>query len=126
MVKNVAGLAAKSYEGRLAELGMTTLEKRRADQDLVQAFKIIRGHDDVEKEMLFTLRSGANSHHTTRAAASGLNIIGQTSRLELRKNFFSERVADSWNNLSDITKSASSVREFKGLLKAPQHQHQHQ
>ena len=38
MVAMVSGLAAKTYEGRLAELGMFTLAERRHQTDMVQVY----------------------------------------------------------------------------------------
>ena len=38
------------------------------------------------------------------------------SYLELRKNQFSQRVADDWNTLPDWVKQAASVISFKNCL----------
>ena len=43
MVREVSGLKSRTYEERLTELGMETLEKRSQDQDLVTAYKILNG-----------------------------------------------------------------------------------
>ena len=53
MVREVSGLKSRTYEERLTELGMETLENRRQDQDLVTAYKILNGVDDVAKEIWF-------------------------------------------------------------------------
>ena len=39
----VSGLGDKGYETRLKELGLTTLEERREESDLVETFKILTG-----------------------------------------------------------------------------------
>ena len=44
----VVGLRGRTYEEKLAELGMRTLEDRRKRLDLVQTFKINKGIDKVE------------------------------------------------------------------------------
>ena len=57
MVRQVTGLQGITYEERQEELceerqeelGMDTLEKRRMDQDMIQAFKILKEVDDVDK-----------------------------------------------------------------------------
>ena len=112
-MKEVTGLRGVSYEDRLTELGMETLEKRRQGQDLVQAFKILKEIDDVDKAKWF--------HQTpvgrTRATEGGQQIVRENSRLELRRNFFSQRVADKWNSLPREAKGATTVREFQYLLK---------
>ena len=38
------------------------------------------------------------------------------ARLELRRNFFSQRVAEKWNSLPGETKEARTVKEFKNCL----------
>jgi hypothetical protein len=43
----VSGLQDGDYEGRLRELGMTTLEERRHQSDMFQVYKILQGHDNV-------------------------------------------------------------------------------
>ena len=66
----VSGLAARDYEERLLELGMTTLEERRHQTDMAQVYKILTGKDSVEKARLFTM---ANVHgRATRAAEDPL------------------------------------------------------
>ena len=43
----IVGLRSKTYEDKLIELGLTTLEIRRKRYDLVQTFKILNGFDKV-------------------------------------------------------------------------------
>ena len=45
--------ADKDYNDRLQELGLTTLETRRKRGDLIEAFKIIKGFEDVNSELFF-------------------------------------------------------------------------
>jgi hypothetical protein len=56
----VSGLSTHTYEERLAEMGMTTLEDRRHQLDIAQVSKIISGNDKVEKSQLFTMKAGSN------------------------------------------------------------------
>ena len=117
MVRQVTGLQGITYEERLEELGMDTLEKRRMDQDMIQAFKILKEVDDVDKTIWSWFTTMENRQQRTRAAVGGHNLEGQLSRLELRRNFFSQRVVDMWNALPNSTKSAKTVQEFKNLLR---------
>ena len=113
LVKEVTGLRGISYDDRLTELGIETLEKRRKGQDLLQAFKILKEIDDVDKTKWF--------HQTpvgrTRATEGGHQIVRENSRLELRRNFFSQRMVDKWNSLPQGAKGATTVREFKYQMK---------
>ena len=114
MVRQVTGLQGWTNEERLDELRMVTLEKRRRAQDLVQAHKILREVDDVDSRTWFE-RPDQNQHRT-RTAEWGLRQSGHPPRLELRKNFFSQRVVTEWNNLPGPMRSTKSLNEFKSSL----------
>ena len=114
MVKEVTGLKGVSYEDRLTELGMESLEKRRQGQDLMQAFKILKEVDNVDKTTWF--HQALPRSHQTRATEGGHHIVLENARLELRRNFFSQRVAEKWNSLPGETKEARTVKEFKNCL----------
>ena len=114
-LKQVAGLQAKEYEEKVAELGLTTLEKRRTKADLIQVYKIIHRIDKVDRNIWFEL-NGDIERRTLRGAAQPLNIIQKRSNLDLRRYFFSNRVTSLWNALPEDIKTAKSVKHFKTLL----------
>jgi ribonuclease P/MRP protein subunit RPP40 len=107
----VSGLKGRTYEERLEELNMVTLEERRHQTDMTQVYKIVNGLDNVNKECWFTMLN--NSDRVTRATADPLNIRGAVCRLEIRRNFFSQRVTDAWNNVPRDLKCAKSVSAFR-------------
>jgi len=43
-------------------------------------------------------------------------MIKQQSRLDIRKHFFSQRVVNQWNNLSQKVVDAPSINGFKNAL----------
>ena len=47
MIKKLRDL---SYESRLLQCGLTTLETRRLRGDQIEVFKIVNGYEDVEPE----------------------------------------------------------------------------
>ena len=49
------------YEERLKVLNLTTLEERRVRGDLIQAYRIITGKDNVNCEQFFKFRENANT-----------------------------------------------------------------
>jgi hypothetical protein len=107
----VSGLNSRDYEARLKELDMTTLEERRHHMDMAQVYKILTGKDKVEVRRLFTM---ADSHgRNTRAAADALALRQSNSRLEVRRNFFSQRIVAPWNEIPSQIKHVSSVQAFK-------------
>jgi hypothetical protein len=109
----VSGLQGTSYEERLEELGMTTLEERRHRADMFQVFKILTAKDNVNKDSWFQM--AASGAVRTRQAAGLMNLVRPRTRLEVRGNFFSVRVVEDWNSVPDEIKMARSAGQFKRL-----------
>jgi ribonuclease P/MRP protein subunit RPP40 len=86
VVAMISGLKGQSYEERLRELGLTTLEKRRNQTDMEQTFKILRGFDRVNSDTWF--QRVDTTGRVTRSAADPLNLRQQAARLEIRRHFF--------------------------------------
>jgi len=114
-VKMITGLKATSYEEKLKELGITTLEERRKYLDMLQTYKVMTGKDNVDRATWFDMAS--SGQRATRQAADPLNIRPKASRLEVRRQFFSQRVVEDWNGVPEQVKSAVTVIGFKAGLK---------
>jgi hypothetical protein len=69
-VSIISGLKGATYEGKLAELGLTSLEERRRQTDMLQTFKILRGFDRVRSDTWF--QRFDTSVRMTRSAADPL------------------------------------------------------
>jgi len=54
VTKIIRGLEQLSYEERLTEVGLFSLEKRRLWKDLILAFQYLKGAYKQEEEQLFT------------------------------------------------------------------------
>jgi hypothetical protein len=85
----ISGLKGSTYEEKMREIGLTSLEEHRHQADMIQAFKIIRGFDKVDSSTWF--QEVDVSIRTTRSAADPLNLRPQAARLETRRNFFSNQ-----------------------------------
>ena len=96
-IRMVSGLKSASYEERLQELNMTTLEERRHQADMQYVYKVLTGREDVDKDQWFIMASEAA--RTTRVTAHKLNVRVRHGRLDVRRNFFSVRVAGLWNSI---------------------------
>ena len=53
--KMFIGLRDRSYEDRLKECRLTTLETRRLRGDQTQHFKILNGYENIDKDIVFQL-----------------------------------------------------------------------
>ncbi len=85
----VSGLKGTTYEEKLEELGLTTLEERRHQADMLQVYKILTEKDRVSSETWF--RRAGEGAVSTRHAAGLMNLVKPRTRLEVRSNFFSVR-----------------------------------
>ena len=51
--KLIPGLRDRSYEERLKECGLTTLETRRLRGDQIEVFKILNGYENIDSNIFF-------------------------------------------------------------------------
>ena len=113
----VSGLKSDDYSERLSELGLPTLEERRHQADMAMVHKILCGRGSLDSSQWF--ERAADSVRATRSSANPLNLKVRQGRLEIRRNFFSNRVVSSWNDIpSDIRETVRSEnfqRKYKQL-----------
>ena len=99
-----------SYEERLTECGLTTLETRRLRGDHIEVFKILKGHENIDRNMFFSLEKDS------RTRGHEVKLVKDQCRLDIRKYSFSQRTVNEWNKLSTHFITASSVNMFKNKL----------
>ena len=114
-VRMVSGLRGRTYEERLRELNMSTLEERRHQLDMTQVYKIVTAKDKVRRDTWFQM--AVDGGRETRAAADPLNIRHPAARLELRRAFFSQRVPTQWNLVPAAIKAAKTTWAFKNAYR---------
>ena len=99
-----------SYEMRLKECGLTTLETRRLRGDQIEVFKILNGYENIDRNILFTVKE------ERRTRGHGVTLAKKQCRLDIRKFSFSQRTVNEWNRLSADCVGASSVNIFKNKI----------
>ena len=110
----ISGLTSQDYDGKLLELNLWSLEKRRLMFDMMQVYKIANNIGNVQCSLKFF--RDLPEQRVTRNRTEPLNLVKNRPRLDIRKYFFSERVVDKWNNIPTVIKQAPNVKSFKSQL----------
>ena len=106
----VPGLKGLDYGGRLERLKLMTLEERRNRSDLVELFKMSKGLSAIPWNSFF------RADNSKRTRGHSKKLVKERFKLDVRKHFFSQRVANRWNGLSENVISAGTVETFKKRL----------
>ncbi|KAK4831123.1 hypothetical protein QYF61_015426, partial [Mycteria americana] len=96
-----------SYEERLRDLGLFSLEKRRLGRHLIATFQYLKGAYKVNEDKLFS-KACCN-----RARGDDFKLKEGRFRLDIRKKFFTMRVVKHWNRLPREVADAPSLETFK-------------
>ena len=107
-----------TYEDRLKEMNITTLEKRRERGDLINVYKMVTGMDRSGKDLL------RRDTDTTRGHNKKLKK--EHCKRDIKKYSFPHRAVSKWNELDEEIVNADSVHGFKARLNKGRYQGVHQ
>ena len=96
---------------------METLEARREKQDLLQAFKILKGQEPNKAEKILLKQRSRNGAMTLNSAEPW-NITVQRPSLDIRKYSFTGQTTDAWTKLpSELKNPWTPCQNKKNTLK---------
>ena len=110
MTKLIPNLRHKTYEERLKELKLMTLEQRHIRQDLLTFYNIINKNMNINIEGIVEIIG------SQKTRGNSFKIRPKHARLEIRKNTFFERIWKTWNELPEEVVSAKTINKFKEEL----------
>jgi len=106
--KLVGSLKKKLYAERLKALQLTTLEKRRLREDLIETYKIVTNKESIDSAQFFEF---TDTGHDLRGHS--LKLSQSRNRSRVRRTFFSQRVVVDWSRLPQYVVDAPSTNAFK-------------
>ena len=83
-----------SYETRLKECGLKTLETRQLRVDQIEVFKILNVYENIDRNICFSRKKD------NRTRGHKVTLVKDQCRLDIRKYSFSQRKNNEWNKLS--------------------------
>ena len=102
----IDGCKKLKYDQRLKKLYLTTIEDRFKRLDMLQTFKILSDRTNIYPKDFLKLSDREGRKNSKKLYKKRINK-------ELRRNGFTFRIIDQWNELPDRVVMAENVNMFK-------------
>ena len=112
MTRLIPGMRDKTYEERLEELKLMSLEQRHTRQDLITFYNITQKNISIDLDGITEIIG----NETTRG--NSLKIRPRYTRLEIKRNTYFNRIWKHWNGLPEEVVKAGSINSFKDKLQS--------
>ncbi|XP_071854518.1 uncharacterized protein [Apostichopus japonicus] len=110
MTKIIHGMRNKTYEERLKELRLMTIEQRHLRQDMITFYNITQGSINMQVDNYVDILRESNTRgHTMKIRPSRV-------RLEVRRNSYFKRIWKAWNTLPQEAVTAQTLNKFKNSI----------
>ncbi len=100
------------------KLKLPSLENRRRRGDLVQIFKLVKGIDDINlhNPIQYFNENGRKRGHNLKIHRELVYTQNNCKFNTIRHNFFTNRVVNDWNVLTQEAIESTSVNKFKNHI----------
>ncbi len=108
--KMITSLRNKSYEDRLAQLNLCSLEKRRLRGKNIERFEILKVFTKVDANKMFSI------DNTSRTRTDGVKLRCKQVQLDCTKFFFTNDVVKEWNKFPPLVVQCDTISSFNNKL----------
>ena len=112
--KQLPGMKDMSYPERLKILKLPTLSYRRMRGDMIEVYKILNKIYDPEVCGFLKLLKDMAPRSSNRG--NSMKLYPQRCNSNIRKNSFTIRIVQTWNNLPESIVKAPTLNAFKNRI----------
>lgn len=95
-----------TYQERLEQMNLTTLEERRERGDLITLYKCVNGLEFIDRDNFITPAVGRTRGHSRKLARN-------RGKKDVKKFSFPTRTIEKWNALPEKVVCAKTIHSFK-------------
>ena len=97
--------------------GLNTIQEDLDEADMVRAYRIMNGHDKLDKEVFWKMEEARPGIGRRRFKVKEVRRTIAHQRKAIRKRSFASRVQDPWNQLNDSVKMMKNPQSFRSAYR---------